>query len=129
MLIGKWANKRHLGVLAGAAALGCMMVAATPAQAWWRGGVFIGLPPVVVGPPLYTPYYYPPYYPYAVPYYPPPVVYAPPASAPQASTGKQISYGTTCYAGVYVCAAPGNTAVGAGCSCPGWGAPSFGSVR
>jgi hypothetical protein len=33
----------------------------------WRGGVFIGLPPVYAPPPAYYP---PPYY-YAPPYYPP----------------------------------------------------------
>jgi len=38
------------------------------AHAWWRGGVWIGVPPIVVGPPAY--------------YAPPPVVYAPPYYGP-----------------------------------------------
>ena len=40
----------------------------------WRGGVFIGLPPVYVPPPVY----------YAPRYYPPPVYYPPPAYYPRA---------------------------------------------
>jgi len=143
MLISNWVVKRAVGTLACAAALGGMMAAATPAQAWWRGGVWIGVPPVVVGAPGYDPYYYPPYYPYPPAYYPPPAYPAPaypapaypapapapaPAPQPQANAGP-VSYGSTCYAGFYVCAAPGNTAVGAGCSCPGLGAPSYGTVR
>jgi hypothetical protein len=46
----------------------------------WRGGVFIGVPPLIFAPP---PVYYrpPPYYPppyYAPPYYPPPYTYGGP---------------------------------------------------
>lgn len=55
------------------AALGSLIVP-KPAYAWWRGGGFgvsIGLPPVVIPPPVvYAP---PPTY-----YAPPPVAYAPP---------------------------------------------------
>lgn len=43
------------------------------AHAWWRGGVWIGLPPVVVAPgPYYVPppVVYPPAYSYGYPYYP-----------------------------------------------------------
>ena len=35
--------------------------------------------------------------------------------------------GSTCYAGFYICPAAGP--VGAPCSCPGIGAPSFGVIR
>lgn len=38
-------------------------------------------------------------------------------------------YGATCYAGAYVCQLPARAPVGAQCSCPGLGAPSFGAVR
>jgi hypothetical protein len=96
------------------------------------------VPPVVVGPPAYAPYYYPPaYYPpyYASPYYPPPAGYAqatpvpPPQQQADAGQGGQVAYGATCYAGVYVCPAPSSTAIGAGCSCPALGAPSYGTVH
>jgi hypothetical protein len=47
-----------------------IMVAPHDAQAWWRGGYGVYVPPVVVGPPVvYAP---PPVY-----YAPPPVYYAP----------------------------------------------------
>jgi hypothetical protein len=132
-----------LAALAGAA------LAPAPAQAWWRGGVFIGVPPVVVAPPIYgypAPYYYPPaYYPPA--YYPPAYTAAPAypqgqsyaqaqpqGQAQQQQQQPQMSQpdtpiGGTCYAGVYVCAAPAQTHVGTGCSCPGIGAPSYGVVQ
>jgi hypothetical protein len=135
MVIGK----SRVGAIACAALLGGLVFAAPPAQAWWRGGVWIGVPPVVIAPPVYAPYYYPPaYYPYYPPaYYPPAPAYAPPAGAPQSTpvpqadsnSGGQVAYGATCYAGVYVCQAPGNTPVNASCSCPGLGAPSYGVVR
>ncbi len=116
-------------------AAGAVIMAATPASAWWRGGVWIGVPPVVVGPGVVAPYYpYPyPYYPYYPPYYaPPPAYYPPPAATPvpqkQSSVGP-VTYGAICHAGVYSCAAPARTPVGDGCSCPGLGAPSFGVVN
>ena len=124
-----------------AALAGAALVPAT-AQAWWRGGVFIGIPPVVVAPPIYgypAPYYYPPaYYPPA--YYPPPPAYpqgqsyAEAQPQPQQPQQQQMSrpdtpIGSTCYAGVYVCTAPAQTHVGTGCSCPGLGAPSYGVVQ
>ena len=93
----------------------------------------------MVGYPYYAPgYYYPPAYPYAPGYYPPGYQYPPPAAgtaASQASTqAPQMSqantpYGRTCYAGVYTCAAIPQTHVGTGCSCPGIGAPSYGTVQ
>jgi hypothetical protein len=134
----KISASRLLGCAAFAIAAGATLLPA-PAQAWWRGGVFIGVPPVVVGPPVvaYPPPYYP--YPYAyppaayAPAYPPPA-YPPPPDQAQQSQPPQMSqaqppYGTTCYAGVYVCPAPGATRVGSGCSCPGLGAPSYGTVQ
>jgi hypothetical protein len=136
---------RPLKALAVASVIGAAALAATPAQAWWHGGVFIGVPPVVIGaapyPYYYPPYYYPPaYYPPA--YYPPyPYAYPPPASgapaqpqsngAPGNGTagGGKVAYGASCYAGVYHCAAPAYTPIGETCSCPGIGAPSYGSVQ
>jgi hypothetical protein len=132
----------RLKALAIAAVIGGAALAATPAEAWWHGGVFIGLPPVVVAPAPYPyPYYYPPYY-YPPAYYPPyPYAYPPPpADAPaqphsnaapgNASSGSgKVAYGATCYAGVYHCAAPAYTPIGETCSCPGIGAPSYGSAQ
>lgn len=46
-----------------------------------------------------------------------------------ASTGVASGYGYTCYAGVYVCRLPQQVPAGSQCSCPGIGAPSFGTVR
>ena len=43
--------------------------------------------------------------------------------------GSASGYGYTCYAGVYTCPVPQQVAVGTRCSCPGLGAPSFGTVR
>jgi hypothetical protein len=144
-------SRSRLTALAVAGALAGAAFVATPAKAWWRGGVWIGVPPVVVGPPAYYPppypYYYPPPYPSAYPYYPyyppayPPGYAAPPPPAqtpmPQTQSGdtaqtpsnQPVAYGATCYAGVYTCAAAANTPVGAVCSCPGLGAPSYGSAH
>ncbi len=118
------ASRLLLGCAALATAAGVTLTAA-PAKA----GVFIGLPPVVFGAPVAPyppPYYYPPAY-YPPPYYayPPP---PPPAPAPEMSRA-DVPYGATCYAGVYTCAAPAQTHVGTGCSCPGIGAPSYGMVQ
>jgi hypothetical protein len=90
------------------------------AQAYWRGGVWIGVGPVV------------PYYPPAPVYVPPPVVYAPPPvyyppPAPPAAT--PVGYGYMCYAGNYTCALPAQGPVGSVCSCPGIGAPSYGTIH
>jgi hypothetical protein len=68
---------KRVGSVAVAAGLAAVGVAAMPhnANAWWRGGVGVGIwfPPVVVAPPVYAPppvaYYYPPPPAY---YYPPP---------------------------------------------------------
>ena len=114
------------------------VTAPVAAKAW--GGVFIGLPPVVVGPPAY---YYPPpaYYPPPYPAYYPPPAYTPGPAYPQsqaapapqgnqqANAQSNAPYGAMCYAGVYNCAAPPYTHVGSVCSCPGLGAPSYGTVN
>lgn len=64
---------KRLGTVALIAGLACVGVAAVPhdANAWWRGGVGVWVPPVVVAPP---PVYVPP----PVVYAPPPVYYPPP---------------------------------------------------
>ena len=38
-------------------------------------------------------------------------------------------YGTACYAGFYMCRLPQQAPTGSQCSCPGIGAPSYGTVR
>lgn len=46
-----------------------------------------------------------------------------------ASAGQVVGYaGTSCHAGFYICQVPAAT-VGTQCSCPGLGAPSFGTIR
>jgi len=108
------------------AAVACAALAdsavTTPANAWccgggWRGGVFIGIPPIVVGPPVY-PYYPPPaYYPPPPAYYPPPPVYYPPPTAyapPPPQEG-----GQSCTAGPYVCPMDHPVASGSACYCLG----------
>ncbi len=61
--------------------------------------------------------------------YPPPGQqqsgYAPQPQDPPIAT----AYGSTCYAGFYTCALPQTLPIGAQCSCPGLGAPSYGSVH
>ncbi len=47
----------------------------------------------------------------------------------QQSANAAPGYGYTCYAGVYVCRLPQQIPVGTECSCPGIGAPSFGTVH
>lgn len=74
-----WIKRR---ALAGAAVLGCLALSAglaSPANAWWRGGFFIGVPgPFVFAPPVYAPprVYAPP------PMYAPPPVYSQPGESP-----------------------------------------------
>lgn len=133
--------------LAVIAALAGAALIPTTADAWWRGGVVIGLPPVVVGPPVVGypyPYYAPPYYygPGYGYYYGPYGYPAPPPGTPQAQNGQASAqqstpqasadnrpYGATCYAGVYTCSALPQSRVGSGCACPGLGAPSYGTVH
>ncbi len=135
------ASPPRLASLAVLAAVACAALAGsavtTPANAWccggFHGGVFIGIPPIVVGPPAY-PYYAPPaYYPpppayYAPPpsgYAPPPSGYAPPPSgyAPPptayAPPPPQQSDGQSCTAGPYVCPMDHPVASGSSCYCLG----------
>ena len=128
----------RISLIWGLCAAGALLPAAAQAR------VFIGLgipvPPIYVPPPVY----------YAPPpaYYPPPPAYAPaPAYTPAPSGyyggpggdsgyggyGGDSGYGSygggTCFAGAYTCAAPPNAPAGSPCSCPGIGAPSYGTVR
>lgn len=93
-------------------AVACAVLASTavitPAAAWWRGGVWIGVPPIVVGPPAYYP---PPVY-----YPPPPAYYAPPPPAAYAPPPSQ-SAGQSCNAGPYVCPMDHPVASGSSCYC------------
>lgn len=68
--------------------------------------------------------------PYPAPGYaqPVPPAYAGSGYAPAAAP-TQVALGGRCYAGVYTCELPQALPVGAQCSCPGLGAPSFGNVR
>jgi hypothetical protein len=104
------------------------LLASAPAKAWWSGGIGFGFapapyyynyappPPVVVVPPPPPAYAAPPAY-YSAP---------PPVAAPRPPS---VLYGSTCFAGVYVCPLPRQQPVGSDCSCPGLGAPSYGTVR
>lgn len=92
-------------------------------------------------------YSYPPpgYHPPPGYYVPaPPPVYAPPQSRDlnraydpdrdgplgyPTQRGAPVLHGSTCYAGNYVCNLPYSGPVGAGCSCPALGAPSYGTIR
>jgi hypothetical protein len=46
-----------------------------------------------------------------------------------AAAGRPSGYGYTCYAGVYTCQLGAQYPVGTSCSCPGLGAPSYGTVH
>ncbi len=110
-----------------AAALGAMLLIAlapmAPADAWWRGGFFVGIPgPVVVGPPVV--YAAPP----PVYYAPPPVYFAPPPGYP-APQSYAAAPGRTCYAGNYVCPLAEAYPPGSTCSCPTGRGPAYGQAR
>ena len=60
---------------------------------------------------------------------PVPVAYTPGYALPPGAPVQQVAYSATCYAGVYTCQLPGQLPLGAPCSCPGLGAPSYGNVR
>ena len=49
------------------------------------------------------------------------------AAGPEA--GVAPGYGYHCYAGAYMCRLPQQVPVGQQCTCPGIGAPSYGTVR
>jgi len=106
-----------------------------PAAAQAR--VFIGLgvpfPPIYAPPPVYYPPP-PPVYDGPPPVYGPGPAYPPGPSGyyggPGGGYGGSGGYsGGTCFAGAYTCAAPPNAPPGSQCSCPGIGAPSYGTVR
>ena len=117
-------------VAVGAAAL------PTTAQAYWRGGVWFGVAPIV---PFYPPVYLAP----PVVYAPPPVVYTPPGFAvtppgfvPPGYGGpgsnvlpQRSAEGASCYAGAYVCPLRNETPLGGACSCPGNSGRVPGTVR
>ncbi len=48
---------------------------------------------------------------------------------PQAISAQPNPYGYVCYAGFYQCTLPAQYPVGSQCSCPGIGAPSYGTVH
>ena len=54
--------------------------------------------------------------------------YGAPATYQPSYPGTPYS-GAQCYAGAYVCQLPTPGAIGSTCSCPGLGAPSFGTIR
>lgn len=84
-----------------------------PAQAWWRGGVWVGVAPIPFPVPFYAP---PPVY-----YAPPPVFVAPPPPVVfDPSQGQQTAQaGFSCAAGAYVCPLEQPLQPGTPCSCPG----------
>ena len=103
-------------------------------------------PDVGISAPTQVQYYPPPGY-YAPPRYyapaPPPVYYPPqrdlnraydperdgPLGYPTQRGRPAVPYSAMCYAGPYTCQMPVAGPVGSGCSCPGLGAPSYGSLR
>jgi hypothetical protein len=61
-----------------------------------------------------------------------PIVAGAPVAAPNATsaTGAPVvAVGNQCYAGAYICNLLQPGPVGTGCSCPGLGGPSYGTVR
>jgi len=79
------------------AALALAGVVAMPgtANAWWRGGPYVGFG-----------------------FFPPPVVVAPPPVYAPAPSYTPAQAGQGCYAGAYVCPLEHATPVGSPCSCP-----------
>lgn len=115
---------RSLMVLAAAAA-GVLLVA-QPAQAYWRGGVWIDVP-LVVPAPYYSPYYAAPY-PYAYPQapvvvQPPPAQTVEPAQAAPAPTWYWCAASRAYYPYVHDCAG-GWQAVPAGVAPPSAAPPA-----
>jgi len=131
------ANRGSRMILSGAAALGAVLAGltlhATPAEAWWRGGVWVAGPgPAYWGPP---PMVYPPPVVVAPPpvyYAPPPVVYAPPTIVypapvpappapyfpPQpAAPAQSPAAARSCVTQTLSCAMTVSRAPGSGCYC------------
>jgi hypothetical protein len=94
-----------------------LLVLPTPAKAWWRGGIWFGVPPVVYPPPYY--YAPPPVY-----YGPPPGYYAPPPVSYPASSAPQ-----SCYAGPVVCPMERPSAAGNTCWCSASTGRVYGQVH
>ena len=108
------------------------MLLPVAAQAYWRGGVFFGFPPIVVAPP--PAYYYPP----PAYYYPPPAyAVAPPAyaatapvyAAPPVTGNGPPPLAQACYAGPWVCPLERGTPAGNACACAGSGGRVWGQAR
>lgn len=106
------------------ALLGLAAAALLPAtaQAYWRGGVWFGLPGVYMAPPpLYVA--------------PPPVYMAPPVyAAPPYAYAPAPSYNApapaqACYAGPWVCPLERPAAVGTSCACAGNGQTVWGQAN
>ena len=113
------------------------------AQAYWRGGYFIGVPGVYVAPPpyaYYPPAYYPPaYFPpagYPPAYYPPPGTGAPPASfaaplpaSPSSTDSPPLPPGQACFAGAWICPLDQPTPIGSPCACSAGGGKAWGRAN
>jgi hypothetical protein len=113
-----------IGVALAAAALAVVFLP-TPAKAWFRGGVYVGVAP--------PPFFYPPPFYYGPPvYYPPPPAYygAPPlayaAPPPPAATAPAAQ---SCYAGPLVCPMEHPSATGNTCWCTGSSGRVYGQVH
>jgi hypothetical protein len=131
-----------VAALAIAAALGAGgLLSPQPAEAYWRGGVWVGGPgyypyrPAYPYRPYYRPYYYAPppvvVAPPPVYYAPPPVVYAPPPPPvyypPPAAT---YPAARTCYAPALTCPMEVARAPGTACYCSdALGNRSWGTAR
>lgn len=50
-------------------------------------------------------------------------------NAVSANGAPVVAVGNQCYAGAYICNLPQPGPIGTGCSCPGLGAPSYGTIR
>jgi hypothetical protein len=98
---------------------GAILLLPAAAQAYWRGGVFFGFPPVYVAPP--PAYYYPP----------PPVYLAPPPvyAVPPAYTSGPPPLAQACFAGPLVCPLDRPTPSGDSCSCIANGARAWGRAN
>ncbi len=104
------------------------------ARAYWRGGVWIGVPGIYVAPPLYVApppvYVAPPVY-MAPPYGPAPYAAAPYAPGPSynAPPGGPAGPAQACYAGPWVCPLDRPSAAGASCACAANGGRVWGQAN
>ena len=100
------------------------------AQAYWRGGVWFGLPGIYVAPPVYVAP--PPVYVAPPVYAAPPYVQAPYAQGPYApgpSYSAPQGPAQACYAGPWVCPLEQPTASGAACACAANGGRVWGQAN